>query len=180
MKVKKKDRQDPFTSENPSVHLSIYHLFYNEWRSSFDRQDYHIWKSQDNVLQLSSRGHVHAETESSLPKTYSTRRGPLLLYSQVSNHIKLDTTVHKTSIGLLIILKLIYFILQLLFNLFQYLVSLETSFQSQPRDKKKVIMQRYAHQTDQHWGAVRELTSAFSINRNNQVKKKMQIICFNL
>ncbi|XP_029701415.1 uncharacterized protein KIAA2012 homolog isoform X2 [Takifugu rubripes] len=98
----------------------------------FTPQDYHIWKSQDTVLQLSSRGHVHAETESSVPKTYSTRRGPLLLYSQ-------------------------------------YLVSLKTSCQSQPRDKKKVIMQRYAQQTDQHWGAVRELTSAFSINRNNQL-----------
>lgn len=171
MKVKKKDRQDPFTSENPSVHLSIYHLFYNKWRSSFDQQDYHIWKSQETVLQLSSRGHVHAETESSLPKTYSTRRGPLLLYSQVSDHINLDTTVHKMFIGLLLIFKLIYFIIR---NL-QYLVSSETSFQSQPREKKKVIMQRYAHQTDQHWGAVRELTSAFSINRNNQVKKCMQI-----
>ncbi|TNN04449.1 hypothetical protein fugu_001478 [Takifugu bimaculatus] len=98
----------------------------------FTPQDYHIWKSQDTVLQLSSRGHVHAETESSVPKTYSTRRGPLLLYSQ-------------------------------------YLVSSKTSCQSQPRDKKKVIMQRYAQQTDQHWGAVRELTSAFSINRNNQL-----------
>lgn len=100
MKVKKKDRQDPSTSENPSVHLSIYHLFYNKWRSPSYRQDYHIWKSQDTVLQLSSRGNVHAETESSLPKTYSTRKGPLLLYSQVSNHINLDTTVQKISIGL--------------------------------------------------------------------------------
>lgn len=115
MKVKKKIHS---YLENPSVHLSIYNLFYNKWRSSFDRQDYHIWKSQDTVLQLSSRGHVHAETESSVPKTYSTRRGPLLLYSQVSNHINLDTTVHKISIGLLLILKLIYFILQLLQLLF--------------------------------------------------------------
>ncbi|XP_036965855.1 uncharacterized protein KIAA2012 homolog [Acanthopagrus latus] len=45
-------------------------------------QDYYIWKSQVSFLQVSNRGHLHVEAVSTLPKTYSTRRGPLLLYSQ--------------------------------------------------------------------------------------------------
>ncbi|XP_056244505.1 uncharacterized protein KIAA2012 isoform X2 [Seriola aureovittata] len=45
-------------------------------------QDYYIWKSQDSLLRLSNSGRLLMEAESTLPKTYSTRRGPLLLYSQ--------------------------------------------------------------------------------------------------
>ncbi|XP_044073655.1 uncharacterized protein KIAA2012-like isoform X2 [Siniperca chuatsi] len=48
----------------------------------FTPQDYYIWKSQDSLLRLSNSGRLLAEAESTLPKTYSTRRGPLLLYSQ--------------------------------------------------------------------------------------------------
>ncbi|XP_056284716.1 LOW QUALITY PROTEIN: uncharacterized protein KIAA2012 homolog [Pseudoliparis swirei] len=48
----------------------------------FTPQDYYIWKSQDSLLRLSDGGRLLAEAESALPKTYSTRRGPLLLYSQ--------------------------------------------------------------------------------------------------
>ncbi|XP_067373479.1 uncharacterized protein KIAA2012 homolog [Channa argus] len=45
-------------------------------------RDYYIWQSKETLLRLSSSGHLFAEAESSLPKTYSTRRGALLLYSQ--------------------------------------------------------------------------------------------------
>ncbi|XP_069388589.1 uncharacterized protein KIAA2012 homolog isoform X2 [Paralichthys olivaceus] len=48
----------------------------------FTPQDYYIWKSQESLLRLSNSGRLLAEAESTLPKTYSTRRGPLLLYSQ--------------------------------------------------------------------------------------------------
>ncbi|TDH06539.1 hypothetical protein EPR50_G00114490 [Perca flavescens] len=48
----------------------------------FTPQDYYIWKSQDSLLRLSNSGHLLVEAESAIPKTYSTRRGPLLLYSQ--------------------------------------------------------------------------------------------------
>ncbi|XP_032371282.1 uncharacterized protein KIAA2012 homolog [Etheostoma spectabile] len=48
----------------------------------FTPQDYYIWKSQDSRLRLSNSGHLLVEAESTIPKTYSTRRGPLLLYSQ--------------------------------------------------------------------------------------------------
>lgn len=46
-------------------------------------QDYYIWKSQDTLLRLSSSGCLLTRQESTLPKTYSTRRGALVLYSQV-------------------------------------------------------------------------------------------------
>ncbi|XP_034742133.1 uncharacterized protein KIAA2012 [Etheostoma cragini] len=48
----------------------------------FTPQDYYIWKSQDSRLRLSNSGHLLVEAESTIPKTYSTRRGPLLLYSK--------------------------------------------------------------------------------------------------
>ncbi|GAA6219138.1 uncharacterized protein LOC108872809 [Lates japonicus] len=48
----------------------------------FTPQDYYIWKSQESLLRLSNSGRLIVEPESTLPKTYSTRRGPLLLYSQ--------------------------------------------------------------------------------------------------
>ncbi|XP_023145983.2 uncharacterized protein KIAA2012 isoform X1 [Amphiprion ocellaris] len=43
------------------------------------QQDYYIWRDQDSLLRLSNS---LMGTESTLPKTYSTRRGALLLYSQ--------------------------------------------------------------------------------------------------
>ncbi|XP_062420861.1 uncharacterized protein KIAA2012 homolog [Pungitius pungitius] len=50
----------------------------------FTPQDFHTWKSQDSLLRLSNSGRLLTEAESALPKTYSTRRGQLLLYSQNS------------------------------------------------------------------------------------------------
>ncbi|XP_076603538.1 uncharacterized protein KIAA2012 homolog [Chaetodon auriga] len=59
----------------------------------FTPQDYYIWKSQNSLLQLSSRGCPLVEAESTLPKTFSTRRGPLLLYSQ--DLVSLETSCHS-------------------------------------------------------------------------------------
>ncbi|KAG7240425.1 hypothetical protein INR49_026996 [Caranx melampygus] len=58
----------------------------------FTPQDYYIWKSRESLLRLSSSGHPLMEEESTLPKTYSTRKGPLLLYSQ-------DLVTIETSCG---------------------------------------------------------------------------------
>lgn len=65
---------------------------------SVDRQDYYIWKSQQTLLRVSSRGRLLAETQSTLPKTYSTRRGPLLLFSQVTRtHARVaQVTINQT------------------------------------------------------------------------------------
>ncbi|TKS67796.1 hypothetical protein D9C73_000880 [Collichthys lucidus] len=59
----------------------------------FTPQDYYIWKSQDSFLQLSNSGHLRVEAESTLPKTYSTRRGPLLLYSE--DLVTMETSCHS-------------------------------------------------------------------------------------
>ncbi|KAM6978389.1 uncharacterized protein KIAA2012 homolog [Tautogolabrus adspersus] len=48
----------------------------------FTPEDYFIWKSRDSLLRMSESGRLFGDAESNLPKTYSTRRGPLLLYSQ--------------------------------------------------------------------------------------------------
>ncbi|CAB1422545.1 unnamed protein product [Pleuronectes platessa] len=48
----------------------------------FTPQDYYIWKSQEPLQHWSNSGRLLVQAESTLPKTYSTRRGPLLLYSQ--------------------------------------------------------------------------------------------------
>ncbi|KAK5890073.1 hypothetical protein CesoFtcFv8_013640 [Champsocephalus esox] len=48
----------------------------------FTPQDYFIWKSRDSLLRLSNSGRQIVNGESALPKTYSTRRGQLQLYSQ--------------------------------------------------------------------------------------------------
>ncbi|XP_062258842.1 uncharacterized protein LOC133967432 [Platichthys flesus] len=48
----------------------------------FTPQDYYIWKSQEPLLHWSNSGRLLVKAVSTLPKTYSTRRGPLLLYSQ--------------------------------------------------------------------------------------------------
>lgn len=52
--------------------------------SCLHQQDYYNWRSQDALLPLTDSGHLLAETQPAMPKTFSTRRGPLLLYSQVS------------------------------------------------------------------------------------------------
>ncbi|XP_051938995.1 uncharacterized protein LOC127612065 [Hippocampus zosterae] len=48
----------------------------------FTPQDYYIWKSHDALLHLTNSGSLLRSDESTIPKTYSTRRGPLVLYSR--------------------------------------------------------------------------------------------------
>nr|XP_061826915.1 uncharacterized protein LOC133613408 [Nerophis lumbriciformis] len=48
----------------------------------FTPRDYYIWKSQDALLRLTASGSFLRSEESSIPKTYSTRRGALVLYSR--------------------------------------------------------------------------------------------------
>ncbi|XP_049585034.1 golgin subfamily A member 6-like protein 24 [Syngnathus scovelli] len=45
-------------------------------------QDYYIWKSHDVLLHLTNSGSLLGSEVSTIPKTYSTRRGPLVLYSR--------------------------------------------------------------------------------------------------
>ncbi|KAJ8282350.1 hypothetical protein COCON_G00048690 [Conger conger] len=47
----------------------------------FEPEDYFNWKSSQPVLRLSDSGRIRCGVEPAPPKTYSTRRGPLLLYS---------------------------------------------------------------------------------------------------
>lgn len=65
-------------------------------------QDYYSWKSQDALLPLSSSGHLLAETQSVMPKTFSTRTGPLLLYSQVTCRLTcwaLEQLLSRSNVG---------------------------------------------------------------------------------
>ncbi|XP_026074539.1 uncharacterized protein KIAA2012 homolog isoform X2 [Carassius auratus] len=48
----------------------------------FEPQDYFNWKSQPPLLHLTSSGRIFGGLEPAPPKTYSTRRGPLILYSE--------------------------------------------------------------------------------------------------
>ncbi|XP_073668095.1 uncharacterized protein KIAA2012 homolog isoform X2 [Paramisgurnus dabryanus] len=48
----------------------------------FEPEDYFNWKSQPPLLRLTSSGHFLGHVEPAPPKTYSTRRGPLILYSE--------------------------------------------------------------------------------------------------
>ncbi|XP_061649391.1 uncharacterized protein KIAA2012 homolog [Phyllopteryx taeniolatus] len=48
----------------------------------FTPQDYYIWKSYDALLRMTNSGSLLRSEDSTIPKTYSTRRGPLLLYSR--------------------------------------------------------------------------------------------------
>uniref|UniRef100_A0A8C2C497 Uncharacterized protein n=1 Tax=Cyprinus carpio TaxID=7962 RepID=A0A8C2C497_CYPCA len=48
----------------------------------FEPQDYFNWKSQPPLLRLTSSGRIFGGLEPAPPKTYSTRRGPLILYSE--------------------------------------------------------------------------------------------------
>ncbi|CAM4605138.1 unnamed protein product [Leuciscus chuanchicus] len=48
----------------------------------FEPEDYFNWKSQPSLLHLTSSGRFFGGLEPAPPKTYSTRRGPLILYSE--------------------------------------------------------------------------------------------------
>ncbi|XP_043104126.1 trichohyalin isoform X2 [Puntigrus tetrazona] len=48
----------------------------------FEPEDYFNWKSQPPLLRLTSSGRFFGGMEPVPPKTYSTRRGPLILYSE--------------------------------------------------------------------------------------------------
>ncbi|CAL9690684.1 unnamed protein product [Knipowitschia caucasica] len=48
----------------------------------FTAEDFYIWKAHGSWLRLSPSGGLLPGPETSLPKTFSTRRGALLLYSQ--------------------------------------------------------------------------------------------------
>ncbi|KAF4109440.1 uncharacterized protein KIAA2012 isoform X2 [Onychostoma macrolepis] len=48
----------------------------------FEPEDYFNWKSQPPLLRLTSSGRFFGGLEPVPPKTYSTRRGPLILYSE--------------------------------------------------------------------------------------------------
>ncbi|KAG7463715.1 hypothetical protein MATL_G00179530 [Megalops atlanticus] len=48
----------------------------------FEPEDYFNWKSQRPMLRLTESGRIRCEVEPAPPKTYSTRRGPLVLYSE--------------------------------------------------------------------------------------------------
>ncbi|KAL7881922.1 hypothetical protein AOLI_G00087710 [Acnodon oligacanthus] len=48
----------------------------------FEPEDYFNWKSQPPLLHLTSSGRLLGGVDPAPPKTYSTRRGPLLLYSE--------------------------------------------------------------------------------------------------
>ncbi|XP_042349976.1 uncharacterized protein LOC121948641 [Plectropomus leopardus] len=97
----------------------------------FTPQDYYIWKSQDSLLRLSNSGHLLVEEVSALPKTYSTRRGPLLLYSQD-------------------------------------LVTMETSANSETRDRKQQVVRGYSQQVEQQLSNLKELTAAIMSYSNTQ------------
>ncbi|XP_035265920.1 uncharacterized protein LOC118223462 isoform X3 [Anguilla anguilla] len=47
----------------------------------FEPEDYFNWKSSHPLLRLSESGRIRCGAEPAPPKTYSTRKGPLLLYS---------------------------------------------------------------------------------------------------
>ncbi|KAB5577215.1 hypothetical protein PHYPO_G00207360 [Pangasianodon hypophthalmus] len=55
---------------------------YRRLEICFEPEDYFIWKSQPPLLRLSSSGRLLSGVEPTPPKTYSTRRGPLILYSE--------------------------------------------------------------------------------------------------
>ncbi|XP_049904890.1 uncharacterized protein LOC126393077 [Epinephelus moara] len=98
----------------------------------FTPQDYYIWKSKDSLLRLSNSGHLFVEAESALPKTYSTRRGPLLLYSQD-------------------------------------LVTVETSGNSETRDRKQRVVGSYTRQVKQQLSTLKELTASIMGYSNTQL-----------
>ncbi|XP_016895222.1 uncharacterized protein LOC107989767 [Cynoglossus semilaevis] len=68
----------------------------------FTPNDYYLWKSQESLLRLTSSGRLISAAQSGLPKTYSTRRGPLLLYSQdlvtVKRNVKLEAGNKKKKV----------------------------------------------------------------------------------
>ncbi|XP_076849899.1 uncharacterized protein KIAA2012 homolog isoform X2 [Brachyhypopomus gauderio] len=48
----------------------------------FEPEDYFNWRSQPPLLRISNSAHLLGAVEPTPPKTYSTRRGPLILYSE--------------------------------------------------------------------------------------------------
>ncbi|XP_041729069.2 signaling mucin HKR1-like [Coregonus clupeaformis] len=63
-------------------HVAQSHLGSQDGRLEvcFEPEDYYLWKSQPSLLRLSKSGRLLGGVEPALPKTYSTRRGPLFLY----------------------------------------------------------------------------------------------------
>lgn len=57
-------------------------MFFFSRIQSTSNQDYFIWKSQPPLLRLSRSGTLLCGVEPTPPKTYTTRRGPLILYSE--------------------------------------------------------------------------------------------------
>ncbi|TSK92874.1 hypothetical protein Baya_5588 [Bagarius yarrelli] len=55
---------------------------YGRLEVCFEPEDYFIWKSQPLLLRLSRSGRLLSGVEQTPPKTYSTRKGPLILYSE--------------------------------------------------------------------------------------------------
>ncbi|XP_058246804.1 uncharacterized protein KIAA2012 [Hemibagrus wyckioides] len=55
---------------------------YGRLEVCFEPEDYFIWKSQPPLLRLSNSGRLLSGMEPTPPKTYSTRRGPLILFSE--------------------------------------------------------------------------------------------------
>ncbi|KAF5895297.1 stress response protein NST1-like isoform X4, partial [Clarias magur] len=55
---------------------------YGRLEVCFEPEDYFIWKSQPPLLRLSRSGTLLCGVEPTPPKTYTTRRGPLILYSE--------------------------------------------------------------------------------------------------
>ncbi|XP_051998755.1 uncharacterized protein LOC127655151 [Xyrauchen texanus] len=55
---------------------------YGRLEVCFEPEDYFNWKTQPTLLRLTSSGRFLGGMEPVPPKTYSTRRGPLILYSE--------------------------------------------------------------------------------------------------
>ncbi|KTF94702.1 hypothetical protein cypCar_00002087, partial [Cyprinus carpio] len=64
--------------------LQSWRRFYKRLSNSNQGEttDYFNWKSQPPLLRLTSSGRIFGGLEPAPPKTYSTRRGPLILYSE--------------------------------------------------------------------------------------------------
>lgn len=151
----------------PMIHHSInqsrpsllLHSLYNQYNTFVILKDYYIWKSQESLLRFSSSGHVLVKEESTLPKTYSTRRGPLLLYSQVFVCVHVmkgiwPGTVNKKYIP---------------FFCLQDLVTMETSCESEAENRKKRLARRYTEQVERQLSTLKELTAAILRYGKNQV-----------
>ncbi|XP_027020552.2 uncharacterized protein LOC113654540 isoform X1 [Tachysurus fulvidraco] len=70
---------------------------YGRLEVCFEPEDYFIWKSQPPLLRFTSSGRLISGVETTPPKTYSTRRGPLILFSEdfASSFSQPDTVKRK-------------------------------------------------------------------------------------